>query len=97
MGRLRLRRALSVLAVLAVCWLWTAESLHQHADGREHPDCLACQVFHHGGAAVVAPVVARGSAPVRVSWLSTLDRSASIVEPCPSVRSPRGPPAFSLI
>jgi hypothetical protein len=80
---------LSLLAVLAVCWLWTAESLHRHADGGEHPDCLACQVFHHGGATVVAPV--------GVSWLSPHDRNASLDERSRSAQSPRGPPSFSLI
>jgi hypothetical protein len=96
-GRLRLHRALSLLAILAVLSLWTAESVwHEHADHADHHDCPVCQVAQHHGAVVVAPVPAPAHTRVCVSWLSTLDTDSDIEDPCRPGPAPRGPPPFSL-
>jgi hypothetical protein len=97
-GRLRLHRAFSLLAVLAILGLWAAQSvLHEHADHADHHDCPVCQVAQHHGAVVVAPIPAPAHAPVCVSWLPASDTDLNIDEPCRSTQSPRGPPSSSLI
>ncbi len=96
-GGLRLHRVLSLLAVLAVLGLWTAEAVwHEHADHADHHDCPVCQIAQHHGAAFVAPVVVSTFAPVCVSGLPASDTDLDIDEPCVPGPSPRGPPTFSL-
>ena len=96
-GGLRLHRVLSLVAVLAVLGLWTAETVwHEHADHADHHDCPVCQVAQHHGAAVAAPFLVPAHALVCVSWLPAFDTDPMIEDPCRPGPSPRGPPPFSL-
>jgi hypothetical protein len=89
---------LSLLAVVAVLTLWTAESVwHEHADHADHHDCPICQVAQHYGALVVVLPPSPAFVPVLVSWLPTTGAGLSIDEPCRRGASPRGPPPFSLL
>lgn len=97
-ARVRLHRVLSLLAVLVVLSLWTAESVwHEHADHADHHDCPVCQIAQHHGALVVVPPPSPAFVPVCVSWLPTSGTNLSIDEPCGPGPSPRGPPPFSLL